>query len=135
MSLVLNEEDLLADISRDELDGLAKSVIETGQADPIATNIKDALEFIRMYIEPLKVQEDVVKRIWRLLAIGGLYNRLSVMPEKREAERDWCLKTLTQIRDGKFPNLMLDPEVTPVPHGACGGNARVRFNLGGSKVV
>lgn len=129
-AILLVEDDLLVDISREELDGLTNELLAQGQADPVATQIADALGVVQMYVDPWALKTDVLKRLWRLLAIAGIYNRLSRLPEKRKEERDWAMMTLKEVRDGKFPNLLIDQakveEAAPMA-GRWGSAARVNF--------
>jgi hypothetical protein len=120
----LVETDLLAVISREELDGLSNNLIELGQPEPVATSIQEALGTIRLYIDPFLVRADALKRMWRTLAVCWLYNRLSSMPEKREKEQAAVLKLLEDIRDGKFKNLLSD-----TPDGGAGAwGSAAKFN-------
>ena len=105
------EADLLTEISPAELAVRAKALIQTGQTDPVTSCIADSLGIIKMYADPYLLDADVLKRLWKLLTISALYNRLDVMPEKRKDERAWCMKMLEEIRDGKFPNLLVDAAV------------------------
>lgn len=133
--VTLVETDLLSDIGRDELDGLAKSVLESGQPEPIPTEIADSLGIIEMYVSPWLIKPDFLKRLWRLLVISGLYNRLGRLPVKRKEERDWVMSVLKEIRDGKFTNLLLDPEVpvAEISGGSFGSDSRV--NLGAALTI
>ena len=128
MSLTLTVLELYADIGKDELDGLSGQLIEAGQLDPVVKEIADSLELINFYINPYSVTDIMVKRIWRLLAISGLYNRLGRITDKRQTERDWCMKTLAEIRDGKFKNLAIDTTILPITAVAWGGSTAVEFN-------
>ncbi len=110
--MILVAEDLLAIISREELDGLTTNLIEMGQPEPVATSIREALGTIGMYIDPFLLKDDALARIWRILAVCWLYNRLSTLPEKREKEQSWAIGVLEAIRDGKFKNLLTSDTAT-----------------------
>lgn len=131
MPITLVETDLLSDIGKDELDGLSKSVLESGQPDPVTTEINDSLGIIEMYVSPWAIKPDPLRRIWRLLTISGLYNRLGKIPKKRQDERDWAMGVLKEIRDGKFKNLLVDTTLPAeeIAGGEFGGSCRVE--LGG----
>ena len=125
------EADLLTDISQVELSVRATALLQTGQTDPITSCIADSLGIIKMYADPYLLNEDVLTRIWKLLTISGLYNRLDVMPDKRQKERDWCMKTLEEIRDGKFPNLLIDAEVEATLGASGSWGSATRVNMTG----
>lgn len=136
MALTMVPDDLLTDISKDERDGLAAQALESGQADPIETGITRALAIIEMYISPYLIKADALRRIWTLLAINSLYNRLSALPAKRKEERDWCYRVLEGVRDGKFPNMTIDPDVPAdeIPTGTFGSRKAQNFgNLNSSR--
>jgi hypothetical protein len=118
--------DLLTDISEDELAGLAEELLSTGQTTPIEKEIAESLSIIKLYVDPYLLRDDIRRRLWRLLTITGLYNRLGRIPDKRVEEREWCLETLKDIRDGKFSNLVVDPESDTPALNACGGFPRRR---------
>jgi hypothetical protein len=115
--IALIENDLLAEISKKELDGLSKKLIEAGQPDPVATAIAESIDLIRDYIDPWKLREGTLRRLWRILAVCGIYNRLATLPEKREKQKAAVIKMLEDIRDGKFQHLLIDEETLP-PDGA-----------------
>lgn len=124
MALTLTVTDLYTDISKDELDGMTAELIETGQSDPVDTAIADGLAIVSMFCNPFAVDETTIKRLWRLLAISYIYNRLGRINEKRKEERDWCMSMLKDIRDGKFKHLALDttlPVVTTVAYSSSAG--------------
>jgi hypothetical protein len=122
----LVEIDLLAIIGREELDGLAKEVLEDGQPEPIATCISEGLGTIKLYADPRIIPDDPLKRIWRVLAVCWLYNRLATMPEKREKEQAWAIGLLEDIRDGKFKNLLIDPDAPAVGELKWGSETKFR---------
>ena len=123
----LTENDLLAIISKDELDGLAKELIEDGQPEPIPTAIAEGIGTIRMYADPKVIPNDALKRIWRILAVCWIYNRLGNLPEKREKEQDWAIGALKDIRDGKFKYMAVDESRIPAGgKGAWGGNSKIK---------
>ncbi len=106
----LTETDLLAEIGKEELDGLAKELLEAGQPDPIATAISEGLGTIKLYADPRVIPDDALKRLWRVLAVCWIYNRLGNLPEKREKQQTWVIGVLEDIRDDKFKNLALDQD-------------------------
>lgn len=105
------KNDLLAVIGLEELDGLAAELLEDGQPDPIETAIAEGLDWIALYVDPLIVPDGARKRIWRLLSVCWIYNRLGRLSEKRKEEQDDMIKVLTDIRDGKFKNLEVDEDL------------------------
>lgn len=109
MAVTLIENDLLAIISRDELDGIARELIETGQPDPITVGIAEGLGTIKLYCDPFLIADDALRKIWRITTVAALYNRLARLPAKRKEEWEWVIKVLEGIRDGKFKNLGVDP--------------------------
>lgn len=115
MAVELTEADLHAAISKAELDALAKRAIEVApESQPIDEAIADGLSEIELYCDPRLVPDAILKRIWRTLAISAVFNRLSTLPEKRKEELTYVRKLLTEIRDGKFPGLLPDPEKTVI---------------------
>lgn len=120
----LVEADLYTQISKTELDALADTLVENGQADPVATAIIEALNIIRLYANPFAVADDALKKLWKTLAVCWLYNRVSELPEKRKEEQRWAIGVLEGIRDGKFPNLTVDTTLTSAK-GAWGGRTKL----------
>lgn len=123
--ITLTENDLLAIISKDELDGLARELIQPGQPDPVEAAISDSLATVRIYTDPFRMSDDALRKVWRILAVCAIYNRLGTLPEKREKEQGWAIELLKEIRDGKFKNLDVDETIEPTSaQGAWGSNKR-----------
>lgn len=109
------EKDLLADISKRELDGIAKKLVELGDPDPITTTIAEQLQKVDDFTRRYALPVDREKRLVRALVLFELYSRLGPIPAKRETKHDQAMKELREIRDGKFPDLPLkDPLPTDV---------------------
>lgn len=123
--MTLVEADLYTQISKTELDGLADTLLENGQAEPVATAIAESLGVIKLYVDPFKVADAALAKIWKTLAVCWLYNRVSEMPDKRKAEEKWALGVLEGIRDGKHPNLVVDTTLAATGKSAWGGKAKV----------
>src|SRR4051812_43588968 len=99
--MVFTEADLHVDISKDELDGIAKSLVEMGDPDPIATTITEQLQKVEDYTRRWAMPDDRVKRIVRALVLFELYSRLGTLPDKRETKYKEAMAELKDIRDGK----------------------------------
>jgi hypothetical protein len=111
MAVELTEADMHASISSAELDALAKRIISgTPGSNPIEEAIADSLGVIELYCDPRLIPDAPLKKLWRTLAICSVYNRLAILPDKRKDEQTWAIKVLEQIRDGKFPGLLPDPD-------------------------
>lgn len=110
--ITLTEADLCQTITQADIAKLtAKQVSEGG--NPVQAAIDDALDTVKMYVDPLVVPDHALRKVWRVLAVNQLYIGVSVLPEKRKDEQAWAIKVLEQIRDGKFPNLAVDPDLLP----------------------
>lgn len=116
------ETDLLADISRKELDGLAKKLVELGDPDPITVTITEQRQKVDDYTRRFDLPPDREKRLIRALALFELMARLGAIPEKRQTKYDEAMKELRDIRDGKFPDLL---RKDPAPAGL--SDVRGRF--------
>jgi hypothetical protein len=123
--MTLAESDLYTQISKTELDALVDTLVEVGQADPVATAIAEALGVIKLYVDPFTVADDALAKLWKTLSVCWLYNRVSEMPEKRKAEEKWALGVLEGIRDGKHPNLVVDTTLAVTGQASWGGKAKV----------
>lgn len=109
----LVEADLLTNISQEELEGLTNEVLSLGQEDPVTWAITKQFDIMCAYVDfyTVKAQyEEALKDCWAKLAISGLYNRIARVPAKRREEREECIRFLTDIRDGKFPNMIVDED-------------------------
>lgn len=116
--MAFTETDLLVDISREELDGIATELLAQGQPAPIASTIAEQVQKVEDYTLRFAVPELRVKRLVRALVLYELYSRLSVIPEKRKTKYEEVMKELRDIRDGKFPDLAAeDPPPASLPSG------------------
>ncbi len=118
MAITFTEEDLLVDISQEELDGIAKELVSEGEPEPIATTIAEQVQKVEDYTARFAVPELRYKRLVRALVLFELYSRLVEIPQKRETKHREAMQELHDIRDGKFPDLMLEePSPAGVPSG------------------
>lgn len=114
MPTALTEADLLAIISSAELDDIAKtSIAVTPGSNPIEEAIEAATAEIALYVNPLTLTDEAFRAIGRVLTVCSLYNRLTILPEKWKDERSHARRMLEGIRDGKFPNLVVDKSLVP----------------------
>lgn len=127
--MTLVEANLYTQISKTELDGLADTLLENGQADPVATAISESLGVIKLYVDPFKVADSALAKLWKTLAVCWLYNRVSEMPDKRKEEQKWAIEVLEGIRDGKFPNLVVDRTVIVAALSNYGGKGWVTIKV------
>lgn len=121
-------DDLLVDISQEELDGIAGELVEMGDPDPITTTIDEQVQKVEDYTLRYDVPELRQKRLVRALVLFELYARLQSIPEKRQKKYDEAMKELRDIRDGKFPDLALEdpaPEGLPEGQGRWGSKPRI----------
>lgn len=103
--ITLTEDDLLTIITRDELDEIAATDLESGQDDPIEEAIADALGFIRLFVDPDTLEDDSLKVMWRHLSVCRLYSRKGVgTPDKHKEHCTEIKDALKAMRDGgKLP--------------------------------
>lgn len=109
----LVESDLYVHISKEELEGLTDELLEPGQDDPVAKSIVSAFDEICCYVDFYKTKAQYENRLldcWTKLAVYDIYNRLARVPEKRKEERDDIISFLKDIRNGKFPNMIIDDQ-------------------------
>ena len=122
------EADLLADISQEELDGIAKSLVSEGDPEPIATTIAEQVQKVEDYTLRFNVPELRVKRLVRALVLYELYSRLGSLPAKRKDKYEEAMKELRDIRDGKFKDLAIEdppPAGLPTSQGAWGSKRKI----------
>lgn len=122
------EQDLLVDISQEELDGVAKELVRLGDPEPIETTIAEQTQKVESYTLRYAMPASWVKRLVRALCLYELYARLGTIPEKRRAKYEEAMKELRDIRDGKFPDLALEdppPEGLPAGGGRWGSEAKL----------
>lgn len=103
MILSLSASDLLTRLTKEELDELTTTAIESGQADPVTKAIDGGLGEIKVHIDPGILEErspELLYRIWLSLAVPLVYPRRAVVPEKHLKEQDWARQTLTRLNDG-----------------------------------
>lgn len=127
--MTLVEADLYTQVSKTELDALTDTLVENGQPEPVATAIAEALGVIKLYVDPFKVADAALAKLWKTLAVCWLYNRVSEMPDKRKAEEKWAIGVLEGIRDGLFPNLTVDATLAVAGKSAYGGKANVTIKV------
>jgi len=89
----------------------------------VQTALDEGLGIIKMYVDPLTLADDALARLWRILAVCWIYNRLSRLPEKRKEEQAWAIGILEDIRDGKFKNLQVDTTLLPTTSHSAWGSA------------
>ena len=107
------EEDLLADISRKELDGIAKKLLELGDPEPIPVTITEQTQKVDDYTRRYVLTEDRERRLIRALVLFEIYARLASIPPKRQTKYDEAMRELRDIRDGKFPDIAERTELPP----------------------
>ncbi len=128
MAITFTEEDLLVDISQEELDGIAKELVSDGDPEPIARTIAEQLQKVEDYTARFEVPELRYQRLVRALVLFEIYARLAEIPKKRQTKYDEAMKELKDIRDGKFPDLMLEeppPAGIPSGHGNWGSKEKL----------
>ncbi len=108
MAITFTEEDLLVDISQEELDGIAKELVAVGHPEPIASTIGEQMQKVEDYTLRFAVPDLRFKRLLRALVLYELYSRLADIPAKRALKYEEAMKELKDIRDGKFPDLRLE---------------------------
>lgn len=118
--MAFTEQDLVPDISQEELDGIAKELVTPGDPTPIATAIAEQTQKVEDFTLRWAVPELRVKRLTRPLVLWFLYKRLGSIPDKRQTDYDEAMKELREIRDGKFPDLAIED---PAPAGSPGSTA------------
>jgi hypothetical protein len=127
MPITFTEADLRVDISKEELDGIAKELVETGDPEPIATTIVEQIQKVEDYTLRYSVPVTQAKRLVRALVLFELYSRLGSIPAKRKDKYEEAMQELRDIRDGKFPDLAIeDPPPTGLNQtgGRWGSNKR-----------
>lgn len=117
MPVTFEEEDLLVDISQEELDGIAKTLVTGGDPEPIETTIEEQIQKVEDYTLRYELPDIRAKRLVRALVLHELYSRLGVIPDKRVRKYDEAMKELIDIRDGKFTDLAIED---PAPDGLPG---------------
>ena len=127
--MTLAATDLYTAISKTELDGYAQTLVESGQADPVDTAIAEALAVIKLYVDPFKLADGALAKLWKTLAVCWIYNRVGTIPVKREKEEQWAIETLKDIRDGLHKNLIIDDTIEPAQKSNYGGPAFVKITL------
>lgn len=121
-------DDLLVDISEKELAGLGEKLVLGGDPVPIDSTITEQKEKMERFIHLYEVDDNWQKSLLRALVLWELYKRLGSIPEKRQKAYDEAMKTLREIRDGKFKTLPLrDPEPDDISagHGRYGGETKI----------
>ena len=131
--MTFERSDLLADISEKELAGIAEKLVQAGDPDPIPTSIAENQAEMERYIHRYEVAEDWQKKLLRALVLWDLTKRLGSIPPKRQTAYDAAMRTLREIRDGKFPDVPLKAE-TPsdifVGRGRYGSATRIPTSRG-----
>ena len=118
MAITFTEADLLVDISQEELDGIAKELVSESDPQPIASTISEQFQKVEDFTARFAVPELRYKRLIRALVLFELGARLGEIPKKRQTKYDEAMKELRDIRDGKFPDLMLEePPPAGIPSG------------------
>lgn len=130
--ITLTVDDLYPIITQADVTALTSKQI-AGGADPITAAINDSLDLVTMYADPLTLPDNALRMIWRALAVSQLYIAVSVVPDKRKEERAWAIKTLEQIRDGKFPNIVADASKLPATTETDNGEAIAGQSAWGSR--
>lgn len=116
--MAFEEGDLLVDIGREELEGIARELVEQGDPEPIARTIEEQVQKVEDYTLRYEVPELRGKRLVRALVLFELYARLGTIPEKRREKYEEAMKELRDIRDGKFKDLKIeDPPPPDMPVG------------------
>jgi hypothetical protein len=126
--MAFTETELLVDISQEELDGIAKELVEMGHPDPVEFTIGEQLQKVTDYTVRYELPEERLNRLTRALVLFELYARLQSIPEKRQLKYDEAMKELKDIRDGKFPDLPLadpTPDGSAASSGAWGSDCRI----------
>lgn len=127
MRFDFTRSDLLPGISDKELTALTEKLIADGEpSDKVERVIAEQADRVERYIRRYTLTEDHWKGLLRPLVILEIYPRLSTPPEKRKDAAKTALAELTQIRDGKFPDLPLSD---PVPEDITGAG-RGRWGSG-----
>lgn len=126
--MTFERSDLYADISEKELAGIADKLVVAGDPDPVDTAIAENQAKMQRFIHFYVVDDNWQKQLLRALVLWDLYKRLGSIPPKRQTAYDEAMKTLREIRDGKFKTLPLAdpaPEDVSAGHGRYGGEAKI----------
>jgi hypothetical protein len=126
--MAFTEQDLLPDISQEELDGIAKELVTPGDPEPIETTITEQEQKVEDYTKRYDVPELRQFRLVRALVLYELYSRLGTIPQKRKDKYEEAMRELRDIRDGKFPDLALEdppPDGLPEGQGRWGSDTRI----------
>lgn len=105
MAVTFTREDLLADMSDQELTKLTTKRVNDGDPDPLVAAIERARETYDLYAGRWLVPDNRQKRLISCLALWEVEQRVSVISPKRQKAYDEAMVELRAIRDGKFPNL------------------------------
>jgi hypothetical protein len=126
--MTFDRTDLTADISEKELAGIADKLVVLGDPDPVETTIVEQQAKLERYIHFYVVDDDWQKTLLRALVLWEIYKRLGSIPAKRQTAYDEAMKTLREIRDGKFKTLPLrDPVPTDVSAGRGASGSETRY--------
>lgn len=120
--MIFTRTDLLADISEEELAGIAEELVEAGDPVPIDTAITEQQAHMERYIHRYVIDEAWQKKLLRALVLWELPKRLGSIPAKRQTAYDAAMKELREIRDGKFPDVPLK-ETPPADISAARGRS------------
>jgi len=112
MAVTFTRDDLLADISDKELTALAGKLVASGQADPAEVAIERARDTIDLFAGRYALPAELERRLISAIAVWEIVSRLSEPEEKHKLAWSEATRTLREIRDGKFPNLV---ERNPLP--------------------
>jgi hypothetical protein len=102
----MTETNLLSEISQEELDAIAKELVNEGDPAPISSTITEQEARMATYISGYTLNANHELQLLRALVLHELYRRLGKIPEKRKQAYDAALSELRDIRDGKFPSLL-----------------------------
>jgi uncharacterized protein DUF1320 len=125
--MIFTRTDLLVDISNDELTAMTTELVGMGDPDPITNTIAETQPKMDRFIYRYVVDDGWQKQLLRPLVLWELYKRLRGIPDKRQKAYDEAMKTLREIRDGKFKDLALkDPQPTDsgAGHGRSGSETK-----------
>lgn len=103
MTTTITTDDLLTRLTKEELDELTTTAIESGQTNPQDKAIAGALGEIKLSIDPDALEAEnpeILYRLWLSLAIPLLYPRRAALPDKHKTEQDWARDVLKQLNTG-----------------------------------
>lgn len=112
MAVTFVTADFYTDISQKEFLALTQALYVGGDPDPAANAILRAQQIIDVYAGRHALPVDMEKRLISSIGIFEVVSRVGQIEDKRQKAYDEAMKTLREIRDGKFEGLI---DRVPIP--------------------